>query len=149
MTHVANRAVMFGHLLRTGDRARAVRFIDRLDRDALTDLIETLGGEELTTLAALALGPERLAKCLGLPLPALAGLLRVADDADARRALSQLPPGRAARLLLGLDRDRRRRLGRLMIQTALQADVPSRAASRREPERVGAVFRQRRLFSAN
>jgi len=146
MTHVANRAVMFGHLLRTGDRARAVRFLDRLDHRALNDLVETLDGEELTTLATLVLGPERLAKCLGLPLPALAGLLRAANDVDAQRALCQLPTGRAARLLLCLDRERRRRLGRLLIQATLtEAPQPVR----RPPERVSAAFRQRRLFSAN
>lgn len=147
MPHVADRAVMFGHLLRTGDRARAVRFIDRLDVEALVDLAEHLDGEELTTLTSIALGPDRLARSLGLPLAALVCLLRAASDVDAHHVLCQLPTGRAARLLLGLDRARRRHLGHLLMQGELQAGRrPLSRISRPAP--VDAAFRQRRLFSA-
>ncbi|PKN59117.1 MAG: hypothetical protein CVU56_01985 [Deltaproteobacteria bacterium HGW-Deltaproteobacteria-14] len=147
MPHVADRAVMFGHLLRTGDRARAVRFIDRLDVASLVDLAEHLDGDDLTTLASIALGPDRLAKSLGLPLAALVCLLRAASDVDAQHVLCKLPTGRAARLLLGLDRARRRHLGHLLMHTELLAHRRPLAPATR-PDRVDAAFRQRRLFSA-
>jgi len=148
MPHVADRAVMFGHLLRTGDRARAVRFVDRLDGGALVDLVEQLRGEELTALAAIALGPERVARSVDLPLAALVCLLRVATDGDAQRTLFQLPTGRVARLLLSLDRPRRRQLGHLLMHGQM-ASVPRPVLRGTPPDRVGAAFRQRRLFSAN
>lgn len=147
MPHVADRAVMFGHLLRTGDRPRAVRFIDRLDGGALIDLAEQLGGEDLAALASIALAPERLEWTLGLPLAGLVCLLRAASDGDSLRALAQLPTGRVARLLLGLDRDRRRHLGHLLMRAELPAG-PRPLSRRSRPDPVDAAFRQRRLFSA-
>ncbi|MCC6621093.1 MAG: hypothetical protein IT385_07545 [Deltaproteobacteria bacterium] len=125
----AHRGVLFGQLLRGGP-GRAGPIFDRLDAAGVAQLVKCLSPQELALCAALAFGPERVARAAGLPLVTLVPLVRAAARADVDRLLSQLAPERAAEL-------RRALVG--------EAEAPRGPASRANTG-LGVVLRLRRLF---
>lgn len=151
MSH-APRAVLLGHLLRQGDLGRAARLIDRLDHGALAACIDQLDPLELRTLAEIALAEARVLRASRLPLAALVALVEVATDRETQRLLSRLPPAPASRILLALGRERRREVGRALVDQATRLPCPSAAPPRQPPprrDRIDAAFRRHRLFSAS
>lgn len=151
MSH-APRAVLLGHLLRQGDLGRAARLIDRLDHAALAACVDQLDPTELRALAELALAESRVLRTSRLPLAALVALVEVATDGETRRLLSRLPPAPASRILLGLGRERRRQLGRALVDPAPRQAIPTPPPSPRRAgggERLVAAFRRHRLFTAS
>ncbi|MCB9731070.1 MAG: hypothetical protein H6745_00390 [Deltaproteobacteria bacterium] len=109
---LAQSAVMLARLLESGEIDRADRLLDRLDANNVTAVTDRLTPAALARLAGLlAAAEERLARLPGLGFVGVSRLVRHARDEDARRLLRSLPRPRAARVLMGLDRERREVLG--------------------------------------
>ena len=113
MTIRITRAVLLRRLLRSADRDRIGRVIDRLQpRDLSALLMEhQLNEFELRRAALVLFAPERVERTVySLEDPALARLLATAAPGDLEQALLTMAPADAARVLALIAERRRTRL---------------------------------------
>jgi len=139
----ATRTALFAHLLESGETARAARMFERLDAVSILVALERLPADQLRLAAAIAFAPDRLERCAALAFPTLCALIRGARDEDAGRVLRVLPRARAARVLMGLERERRERLAACLEGSARDEDPlpriePARPARRPRPRLITA-----------
>lgn len=107
MVH-AQSAAMLVRLLESGEIERADRLLDRLNGESVTAIADKLTPAAVARLAALmTAAEERLARLPSFDFVGASRLVRHARDEDARRLLRAMPRPRAARVLMGLDRERR------------------------------------------
>ncbi len=146
MTIHATRAVLLSKLLRSGDRARIARLLDRLEPLDVSRLFAELSDLELRRAGAILFEAARVERTVHeLPHAVLARLMTCSTPEDARRALAVLSPAEVARLLTVVAAERRGAVLELLSPEARErvAKMLPRA-SRRLPS---AVFRLRRLFA--
>lgn len=152
MTIQTTRAILLRNLLRTGDRRRIARLLDRLHLADLSRLLLDLTELELRRAAAVLFDDVRVGRSVaGLSTCATEILIAAAQDHDAGRALAHLGPWHAAQILSAAGAERRRALlgvlGRPVVDDIIRA-LPRSARPRRSTEDgVGSAFRLRRLFA--
>lgn len=151
MTIRITRAVLLRRLLRSADRDRIGRVIDRLDpRDLSTLLVEQeLNEFELRRAALVLFAPNRVERSVGsLSDPALARLMATAAQDDLTHALMTMTAADAARVLELIPRRRRERLIESLeepLKDPIVRALPRRARPRQD---ATPVLRLRRLFAS-
>ena len=151
MTLRTTRAIMLRNLLRSGDRKRTERLLDKLHLADLSRLIQDVQDLERGRAAAVLFDDVRVSKSVaGLSGAAVELLILAAQDSDAGRALAYLGPRHAAQVLVRMNDERREailgRLGQPVRGDIIRALPRSMRPSTADLD-VSASFRMRRIFA--